>query len=148
MLKTRILTIAAAGAVLLAAGQAAAAEHTIRMLNRGADGFMVFEPAVVKAKPGDTLRFVPTDLSHNAEMVLGMVPDGVPLAKGAMNKEFVVKVSKPGVYVFKCNPHFTMGMVAVVQVGAAGNKAVVAAAAAKAPGQSKKRLAAYLAQVK
>lgn len=147
MLKTRILSLAAAGALLLAAGQAAAAEHTIKMLNRGADGFMVFEPAVVKAKPGDTLRFVPTDLSHNAEMITGMVPDGVPLAKGAMNKELVVKVTKPGVYGFKCSPHFSMGMVALVQVGPAANKAAVQAAAAKTPGQAKKRFATYLARV-
>lgn len=147
MFKTRILSIAAAGAVLLAAGQAAAAEHTIKMLNRGADGFMVFEPAVVKAKPGDTIRFVPTDLSHNAEMVAGMVPDGVPLAKGPMNKELVVKLTKSGVYAFKCSPHFGMGMVALVQVGPAGNKVAVQAAVAKAPTQAKKRLTAYLAKV-
>jgi pseudoazurin len=148
MMKAKLLTIAAAGAVLLAAGQAAAAEYTIKMLNKGADGFMVFEPAVVNAKPGDTLKFVPTDPSHNAEMIPGMIPDGVAPAKGAMNKELVVKVTKPGVYAFKCAPHFTMGMVAVVKVGAANNKAAVEAAATKAPGQAKKRLALYLGKVK
>ncbi|WGM39121.1 pseudoazurin [Caulobacter sp. NIBR1757] len=147
MLKSRFLVTAAAGLLLMAAGQAAAADLTIKMLNKGADGLMVFEPAVVKAKPGDTLHFVPTSPSHNAEMVAGMVPGGVPLAKGVMNKELVVKVTKPGVYVFKCNPHYAMGMVAVIQVGAASNKAAVVAATAAAPPQARRRLTGYLARV-
>jgi pseudoazurin len=148
MFKVSFLPVAAAGVLLLAAGPAVAAEHQVKMLNRGADGFMVFEPAVVKARPGDTVRFLPTDPGHNAEMIAGMIPEGVPLARGAMNKELVVKVTKPGVYAFKCAPHYGMGMVAVVQVGAATNGAAVSAAAASAPGQARKRLAAYLAKTK
>ena len=32
-----------------------AANHEVRMLNSGAEGFMVFEPAIVKAAVGDTV---------------------------------------------------------------------------------------------
>lgn len=147
MLKPMI-SAAAAVALLLAAGQAAAAEHVIKMLNSGADGAMVFEPAVLKVKPGDTLRFVATNPGHNAEMIAGMVPAGVPLAKGTMGKDLLVKVTTPGVYGFKCLPHYNMGMVALVQVGAPTNLAAVKAAAAATPGMAKRRFATYFARLK
>lgn len=143
-----IVSAAFAAALLLAAGQAAAAEHVVQMLNSGADGAMVLEPGVVKARPGDTIRFVPTSPGHNAEMVPGMVPAGVALAKGAMGKELVVKVTTPGVYVFRCLPHYGMGMVAVVQVGAPTNLAAIKAAVATAPTMAKRRLMTDLAAIK
>ena len=143
-----MISAAAAVALLLAAGQAAAAEHVIKMLNSGADGAMVFEPAVVKAKVGDTIRFVPTNPGHNAELIPGMFPDGVTPTKGAMGKEYVVKVGKVGVYGFKCLPHYNLGMVALVQVGAPTNLAAAQAAAAKAPGMAKRRFATYFAKIK
>ena len=37
---------------------------------------MVFEPALVKVAPGDTVKFVATDKGHNAETIKGMLPDG------------------------------------------------------------------------
>lgn len=144
------LTVALAGTALASVGvrpASAAATHTIKMLNTGADGAMVFEPGVVKARPGDTIRFIATDRGHNAELIPGLAPAGATVPKGAMGKDHAVTLTKPGVYAFKCAPHYGMGMVAVVQVGAAGNKAAVAAGAAKAPGLARKRLAAYVARV-
>ncbi|MCE3288468.1 MAG: plasmid stabilization protein [Caulobacter sp.] len=143
-----MLTAAVAAALLLAAGQAAAAEHVVKMLNSGADGAMVFEPAVVKAKVGDTVRFVPTNPGHNAEMIAGMFPEGVVATKGAMGKEYVMKVGKAGVYGIKCLPHYNMGMVALVQVGPASNLQSVQAAATKTPGMAKRRFANYLTKIK
>jgi len=150
MNRRNFLSVAVAGGALMAAGPALArgATHTIKMLNSGADGTMVFEPAVVKAKPGDTIRFVATDKGHNAELVAGMAPAGVTLPKGAMSKDVSYTLTAPGVYGFKCLPHYAMGMVAVVQVGAGSNRAAVEAVAAKAPGLAKKRFAAYLAKLK
>lgn len=144
----KFLPVLAAAGVLMAAGQAAAAEHRVQMLNTGPDGAMVFSPAVVKAKPGDTVRFVPTDKGHNAELIPGMAPTGVTFPKGAMNKELVVTVTAPGVYGFKCAPHYSMGMVALVQVGNAPNRAAAEAAAAKTPPMAKKRFAAMFAKLK
>jgi len=144
----KLLPVLAAAAALMAAGSAAAAEHTVKMLNSGPDGAMVFSPSVVKAKPGDTVRFVPTDPGHNAELIAGMAPTGVTFPRGAMNKELVVKVTTPGVYGFKCTPHYSMGMVALIQVGAGPNRAAVEAAAAKTPGLAKKRFAAMFAKLK
>ena len=42
-----------------------AANHEVRMLNSGAEGFMVFEPAVVKAAVGDTVTLKATDTAHD-----------------------------------------------------------------------------------
>src|SRR5690606_12111270 len=60
-MKNKILPIVAVLAVLFAA-PAFGADHTVKMLNQGADGMMVFEPAFLKVAPGDTVTFVPTDV--------------------------------------------------------------------------------------
>lgn len=41
---------------------------------------MVFEPALVKIAPGDTVKLVSTDKGHNAETIKGILPKGA-LAK-------------------------------------------------------------------
>jgi pseudoazurin len=96
------------------------AEFEVKMLNRGSDGqLMVFEPHAVHANVGDTIRFMPTDKGHNVGSVLGLVPDNFVNVQGKINEEVVVKLDQPGAYVFRCTPHFSMGMVAVVTVGSA-----------------------------
>ena len=70
-----------------ASGQAAAETFEVQMLNKGAEGAMVFEPAYVKAAPGDVIHFVPTDRSHNAASIDGMLPEGVEPFRSKMNKE-------------------------------------------------------------
>ena len=72
----KIAMLAAAAAVLVLAGGARAAEVEVKLLNKGTDGVMVFEPAFVKIAPGDTVKFVSTDKGHNAESIKGMLPDG------------------------------------------------------------------------
>lgn len=93
-----------------------AAEHEVRMLNKGEAGAMVFEPALIRVAAGDTVKFVPTDKGHNAESIRGMAPEGSELFKGAIGKEVSVTFTVPGVYGVKCLPHFAMGMVALVVV--------------------------------
>jgi pseudoazurin len=133
--------------VALAAVPAAAKDITVQMKNQGKDGMMVFEPAFVKASVGDTVHFVPTDKSHNAETIGGMVPAGVEPTVGGMNKEMVLKIDKPGVYGIKCKPHFAMGMVTLVQAGKAPAN-LADAKAVKLPGLAAKRMAPLLAQAK
>jgi len=135
MVMKRTIALAALTAVLLAGG-AQAAEHEIHMLNKGQKGAMVFEPDLVKAAPGDTIRFVPTDKSHNAEAIKGMIPEGAEEFKGKMNKEVTVTLTKEGVYGIKCTPHYGMGMVALIQVGDPTN--LDAAKAVSNPGKAKK----------
>lgn len=142
-------TLACAAVALFAAPlPASAKEIVVHMKNTGAEGMMVFEPSFVKAKPGDTIRFAPTDKAHNAETLPSVWPKGVAPFKGAINKEVVLKVTEPGLYGIKCMPHYSMGMVALVQVGKPGAADLAAAKAAKLPPLAGKRMTAALAKVK
>ncbi len=126
---------------------AAAAEIEIKMLNKGADGeAMVFEPAAVKANVGDVISFVPVDKGHDAASIKDLLPDGVAEAKGKMNEALKVTVEKEGAYVFKCTPHFGMGMVALVVVGDAPSN-LNAVKAGKMPKKARDRLDAELAKL-
>lgn len=130
----------------LATGAALAAEHEVKMLNQGQNGAMVFEPAAIKAAPGDTVRFVPTDKSHNVEGIKGMLPEGVALFKSKVNEEFVLTLTEPGIYGVKCTPHFAMGMVAVIQAGDTPTN-LDAAKAVKLPKKSAERMEAAFAEL-
>lgn len=136
---------AALAGLALAAVPAAAKEYQVKMLNKGADGsLMVFEPAYLKVAPGDSVKFVATQKGHNAETIAGMAPAGATAFKGKIDEEFSVKFTKEGVYGYKCLPHLGMGMVGLVQVGKAANKAEIVAASQKLPGLGKKRMIALL----
>lgn len=111
------LVLAAAAVLAFAGTPALAANFEVHMLNKGADGAMVFEPALTKVAVGDTVTFLPTDKGHNAETIKDMLPDGAEPFKGAMGKEVVVTFTIPGAYGIKCAPHLGMGMVALVVVG-------------------------------
>tara|TARA_B100000497_G_C7604946_1_gene363358 strand:+ start:437 stop:880 length:444 start_codon:yes stop_codon:yes gene_type:complete len=94
-----------------------AANHEVRMLNSGAEGFMVFEPSIVKAAVGDTVTFKATDMAHNSASIEGMIPEGANSWNGAMSQDITVTVNKEGIYVYQCTPHSMMAMVGVIQVG-------------------------------
>ena len=122
----------------------------VQLKNQGsAPGqYMVFEPAMVKASVGDTIKFMPTNPGHNVQSIDGMVPAGAAKVVGQYNKEVDLVVTKPGIYGVKCVPHYSMGMVAIVDVGPAPNLAAAKAAAAKMPALAQKRLMPLLAQAK
>lgn len=141
----RRILAAAAIAALMAAGGAHAAEHEIRMLNKGEKGVMVFEPGFVKAEIGDTVRFVPVDKGHNAEGIKGMLPEGVKIFKGKINEELVLTLDAEGVYGIKCTPHYSMGMVMLVVAGAPVN--LEEAKAVKHPGKARTVFEAIFAAV-
>ena len=139
--------LALAGLIL--AAPVGAKEYQVKMLNKGADGsLMVFEPAFLKVAPGDTVKFLATKKGHNAESIVGMAPAGAVAFKGKINEEITVRFIEGGVYGYKCLPHLGMGMVGVIQVGGAMNKADASAAAAKLPGLGKKRMIELLAKVR
>lgn len=111
----------AAFALLTSASLGLAAEVEVKMLNKGAEGLMVFEPSLVRIEPGDTVKFVATDKSHNAESIKNMLPEGASPFAGKMNADVTVTFDKAGVYGVKCMPHYAMGMVALVVVGKPDN---------------------------
>lgn len=112
----KTLALIALAAAIIFSGAAHAVEHEIKMLNRG-ERPMVFEPEFVRAEPGDTLRFVAVNPSHNAETIPGMLPEGAEPFKGAINEEITYTLEEEGVYGIKCLPHYGMGMVMLVVVG-------------------------------
>ncbi len=128
---------------------ALAAEHQIKMLNTGKDGIMVFEPAVVMAQKGDTVKFIKTDPSHNSASFFA--PKGAKAWKGKMDEEIVIKLDEEGIYMYQCDPHKSMAMVGVIQVGKAVNLEDAkkeATSYSKSLAMNKDRLAKYLEQVK
>ena len=137
--------VAAAAASLLMGSLAGAAEIEVKMLNKGSEGFMVFEPSFVKAEPGDTIRFVATDKGHNAETIAGMLPDGAAPVAGKMGQDLSVKFDRPGVYGIKCTPHYGMGMVAMIVVGAPSNQD--AAKTVNHPGKAKQVFSAMFGRL-
>ncbi len=131
----RVMTLAISAVLMSAAGAADSAEIQVKMLNRGAEGVMVFEPALVKIEPGDTVKFVSTDKGHNAESIKGMLPaDATPFV-GKNGDDIAVTFDKPGAYGVKCLPHYGMGMVALIVVGTPDNLAEAKAVAQ--PGKAK-----------
>jgi len=130
---------------LLVAPAAHAETFEVKMLNEGAAGKMVFEPAFVAAAPGDTITFLPTDKGHNAATIKGMIPEGAKKFKSKLNKEFSVTLTEEGLYGIMCTPHYGLGMVALIQVGEATN--LEAASAVKKRGKAKARFEPLFAQV-
>ena len=96
-------------------------EHTVKMLNSGDGGQMIFEPAVLKVSVGDTIHFKAADMSHNSASIDGMLPDGAESWSGQMNTDISVTLNTEGVYVYQCDPHVMMAMIGVIQVGEAVN---------------------------
>ena len=143
-MKNKILAVLTATFAALAFGAAAhATDFEVHMLNKGKDGAMVFEPSAVKVAKGDTVTFIPTDKSHNAETVDNVLPAGAEAFKGKMNETVKITFSTSGAYVIKCAPHFGMGMTALVVVD--DNPANLAdVKAAKLPKKARERLDADL----
>ncbi|AWM85406.1 pseudoazurin [Microvirga sp. 17 mud 1-3] len=135
----KVIMLGVLVAALGAAGAAGAAEVEVKMLNKGTEGVMVFEPALVKINPGDTVKFVAADKGHNVESIDAMTPEGGKAFVGKVNEELAITFDKPGAYGYKCKPHYGMGMVGLVVVGEPAN--LDQAKAAAHPGKAKQAFA-------
>lgn len=140
-IQTVIGSVVAAASFGFAAG---AADFEIQMLNKGKDGAMVFEPGAIKIARGDSIVFIPTDKSHDAETVKGLIPDGAAAFKGKMNETIKITFDVPGAYAIKCAPHVGMGMIALVIVGDIPPN-IGALKSAKLPKKARERLDADIA---
>ncbi len=147
MFRTMRNTLCATAALMLLVAPAMAEEFKIEMLNKGDAGLMVFQPQALRIAPGDTVTFVPTDKTHNAETVKELVPEGAQTFKGKVNEQISTTFAVPGAYVIKCLPHMPMGMVALVVVGAEAPANLDAVKAAKLPKKARERLDASLTEL-
>lgn len=101
---------------------ASAAQFDVQMLNNDPDNPRkrnLFKPALLHIQPGDSVRFVSTDLGHNSEAIKGLIPADAAAWKTALSKDVVVTFEREGVYGYKCSPHYALGMVGLVVVGSA-----------------------------
>jgi pseudoazurin len=103
---------------------------------------MVYSQDIARIDVGDTITWVPTKKGHNVEFIAG--PDGWKAPKKSkLSKEVSITFDTPGVYLYQCTPHKTMGMIAIVVVGDGDNDI----SKAKVKGKSKKVFKALLAEL-
>ena len=121
-----------------------AAEVTIEMLNKDADGNrMVYSQEIAKIEVGDTVTWLPASKGHNVEMISS--PNNMKY-KSKNGKEAEITFDTPGIYYYWCTPHKGMGMIGLVVVGNDLSN-IDDVASAKAIGKSKKKLKALLARL-
>ncbi len=136
--------------LLLFASLLSAKEYEVKMLTADSHGnTMIFEPAFIKIAQGDTINFVPSDPSHNAQS-FSTSSDKLTFST-TMGQPVSVTFSEEGLVLYKCLPHFALGMVGVVQVGDFNDKTKAIAdwtAAQAGVVMNKERMANYLDNIK
>ena len=120
------------------------ADVTVEMLNKRDDGAkMVYSEDITRIEAGETITWVPTSKGHNVEFISG--PDGWKAPKKSkLNKEVAITFDVPGVYLYQCSPHKSMGMIAIVVVGKPDGEAKDRLKDVKVKGKSKKKLKALI----
>ena len=123
-----------------------AADTTLEMLNKRDDGArMVYSEDITRIDVGDTITWVPTAKGHNVEIIAA--PEGFDIPKKSkLNKEVAITFDTPGVYLYQCTPHKSMGMIALIVVGDDTSN-IEDVAKAKARGKSKKKLKALIGEL-
>jgi len=135
-------------ALLTAMATPALAEDiSVDMLNKRDDGAkMVYSEDISTIEVGDSITWLPTSKGHNVEFIAG--PDGWKAPKKSkLSKEYTYTFDTPGVYLYQCTPHKSMGMIAIVVVGELTQEGVDAIKGAKVKGKSKKKLKALLEEL-
>ena len=122
---------------------ALAEDTTVSMLNKRDDGAkMVYSEDITRIDVGDTVTWTPESKGHNVEFIAG--PEGWEAPKKSkLGKEYSYTFDTPGVYLYQCTPHKSMGMIAIVVVGDGDNDI----SDAKVRGKSKKKLKELLAEL-
>ncbi|MEM9320981.1 MAG: pseudoazurin [Pseudomonadota bacterium] len=120
MLSLGCLALATPALARLPAPPAKAGRHSVLMLNAAcadANQVNVFEPAILRIAPGDSVTFLATDAGHNAASKRGMIPAGADPWNGAVDEELTLTLTVPGIYGYICLPHYEWGMVGLIVVG-------------------------------
>ena len=87
----------------------------IDMLNKLEKEKMVYSIKVAKVDIGDTIIWKSVDKGHNVEFL--EMPEGVEKFKSKISKDAEYKFEIPGIYLYVCTPHKSMGMIGLVVVG-------------------------------
>ena len=131
--------------VVFVSSMAYSADMSIDMLNKLGKEKMVYSVDVAEIDVGDTITWLPASKGHNVHFIAG--PDGWELPKKSKNnKEVAISFDTPGVYLYQCTPHASMGMIALVIVGEDTSN-LDAIAKAKVRGKSKRKLKKLLGEL-
>ena len=119
---------------------AQSAQFDIDMLNKRSDGEkMVYSQDVIYINKNDTINWLPTSPGHNVEFIAFPSNADVPQKPSKVGKEFSFKFIEPGIYLYQCSPHKSMGMIALVVVNDDTSN-LDEVATTKVFGKSKKKL--------
>lgn len=141
----RILLVLALALIALPAH---AADISVEMLTKAPDSNErnIYAPDLVRVDVGDTVNWLSVAKGHNVEFIKGAVPAGVEKFRSRLSKDATYTFTVPGVYAYKCTPHYGLGMVGIVVVG--GDKSNLdAVKAIRYPGKSKVRMQAIFDQL-
>jgi len=125
---TLLAVVLVVGSVFVSVAPASAAEYTVKM---GSDkGMLVFEPAKLAVKPGDTVKWVVNNAPpHNVIFDAKAIPgQDKALAKSLSHPKMEMSPGKgydltipsdlpAGEYTYFCAPHRSAGMVGQLVVG-------------------------------
>jgi pseudoazurin len=92
-----------------------------------------FSPNILFINPGDTVKWENMTI-HDSVSMEGLIPDGAEPWVFKIGQNGAVTLTVEGVYIYKCNPHYPLGMVAAIIVGKPVN---IAQVQANATGRSK-----------
>ena len=122
-----------------------AATYDVEMLNKREDGEkMVYSEDVLYVDLNDTVNWLTTSPGHNVEFIRAPESAVLPKKPSKVNKEFSYTFDEPGIYLYQCSPHKSMGMIALVVVdGDLSN--IDDIASTRVVGKSKKKLEALIA---
>ena len=144
-MKNLIALVVAVFSVVFVSSMAYSADMSIDMLNKLGKEKMVYSVDVAEIDVGDTITWLPASKGHNVHFIAG--PDGWELPKKSKNnKEVAITFDTPGIYLYQCTPHASMGMIALVVVGGDTSN-LDAIAKAKVRGKSKKKLKKLLGEL-
>ncbi|MFT5352102.1 MAG: pseudoazurin, partial [Gammaproteobacteria bacterium] len=83
-------------------------------------GATSFSPIVLFANPGDEVCWV-NMTGHDSQSMEGLIPEGAEAWHVELGRNGCVTLPMEGVYIYKCNPHYPVGMAAAIVVGEASN---------------------------
>jgi len=119
---------------------AQSAQFDIDMLNKRSDGEkMVYSQDVIYINTNDTINWLPTSPGHNVEFIAFPSNADVPQKPSKVGNEFSFTFIEPGIYLYQCSPHKSMGMIALVVVNDDTSN-LDEVAITKVLGKSKKKL--------
>jgi pseudoazurin len=75
-----------------------------------------FSPNILFINPGDTVQWQNMTI-HDSVSMEGLIPEGAEPWVFKLGQNGAVTLTEEGVYIYKCNPHYPLGMVAAIIVG-------------------------------